>query len=141
MATGFISIGESLHASIPKPSEAMRELLSLGPDAYTRPSNPLDYIRALIESQADEDAAYIAVNVDAFGEDEPSVAADLMVEYVKLVRKCGKGVPVCIDSSDDNVLIAGLKEWYAVDEQIAAPLINSITVYTAENMMPLVSTA
>ena len=50
-----------------------------------------------------------------FGESDPTLSAKIMVEYVKLVRKWGAGVPVCIDSSDDNVLIAGLKEWYDTD--------------------------
>jgi cobalamin-dependent methionine synthase I len=60
-----------------------------------------------------------------------------MKEYVKLVRKYGRGVPVCCDSSDDNVLIAGMKEWYNTNENVQPPLINSIKVYTIDNMMPL----
>ena len=40
----------------------------------------------------------------------------MMVEYARLVRKWGKGVPICVDSSNDDVLIAGLKEWYNTDE-------------------------
>lgn len=137
MGKGIIAIGESIHASIPKPGKAMRELAEIGPDAYSKPSEALDYIRELVESQADEGAAYIAVNVDAFGEDDPAVSINLMIEYVKLVHRWGKGVPVCIDSSDDNVLIAGLKEWYNTNRRVAAPLVNSIKVYTADNMMPL----
>ena len=137
MPKGLIGIGESVHASIPKPGEAMSKLCALGSDAYSAPSETLDYIKGLIESQADEGAAYIAVNVDAFGEEDAAVAVGLMVEYVRLVRKWGKGVPVCIDSSDDNVLIAGLKEWYDTDEQVTPPLVNSIKVYTMDNMLPL----
>ncbi len=137
MSKGLIEIGETLHASIQRPCKAMKELYALGSDAYVQPGEALDYIKDLIESQADEGADYIAVNVDAFGEDDPAVAADLMVEYVKLVRKWGKSVPVCIDSSDDNVLIAGLKEWYNTDESVKPPLVNSIKVYTADIMMPL----
>ncbi len=137
MTKPLISIGESLHASIPKSAKAMKELLALGSEAYNQQSEALDFIKVLIESQADEGAAYIAVNVDAFGEDDPALAANLMVEYVKLVRKWGKDVPVCIDSSDDDVLIAGLREWYNTDRQVKPPLVNSIKVYTADNMMPL----
>ena len=81
----------------------------------------LEYIRALIESQADEGADYIAVNLDAFGEDNPQLAVDMMVEYAKLVRRWGRGVPICLDSSSDNVLIAGLKEWYASESAIRNP--------------------
>jgi len=137
MKTPLIGIGEAIHASIPKTGEVMKELHALGADAYTKPSGPLDYIRALIEEQANEDASYIAVNLDAFGESDPKVAAKMMVEYVKLVRKWGKGVPVCVDSSDDNVLRAGLKEWYNTTEPVKPPLLNSIKVHTADAMMPL----
>ena len=35
------------------------------------------------------------------------------------------------------MLIAGLKEWYNTNEKVAPPLINSIKIYTIENMMPL----
>jgi 5-methyltetrahydrofolate--homocysteine methyltransferase len=133
----LIIIGESVHASIPKTGRVMKELAGLGPGAYTSPSEPLDHIRGLIESQADDGADYIAVNLDAFGEDQPQVAVDMMREYAKMVRKWGKGVPVCIDSSDDDVLIAGLQEWYDSEEKVGRPLLNSIKVYTMGKMLPL----
>ncbi len=137
MANVLISIGESIHASIPRTGKVMKQLCTLGAGAYTQPSEPLDYIKDLIESQAAEGADYIAVNVDAFGEDDPALSADLMVEYVKLVRKWSNGAPVCIDSSDDNVLVAGLKEWFNTSKDVRGPLINSIKVHTADKMMPL----
>ena len=116
----------------------MEQLCQLGADAYTKQSESLDYMKGLIEGQADDGADYIAINVDAFGEKDPALATQLMVEYVRLVRKWGKGVPACVDSSDDKVLIAGLKEWYNNAEQsVRPPLINSIKVYTADEMMPL----
>jgi 5-methyltetrahydrofolate corrinoid/iron sulfur protein methyltransferase len=133
----LIIIGESIHASIPKTAEVMKQLIGLGPDAYTTPSEPLDYIRALIESQAAGGADYIAVNLDAFGEDDPEIAINMMREYVKLVRKWGSNVPVCIDSSDNNVLIAGLKEWYDTEQKVSQPLVNSVKVYTIGQMLPL----
>ena len=137
MPNPLIVIGESIHASIPKTGKIMKQLRELGSDAYMQSSPPLDYIKALIESQADDGADYIAVNLDAFGEDDPQVAVEMMVEYVKLVRQWGRGVPVCVDSSDDDVLVAGLKEWYSTDEEVKPPLINSIKVYTMDNMLPL----
>ncbi|HUT45084.1 MAG TPA: dihydropteroate synthase [Sedimentisphaerales bacterium] len=142
MKNPLITIGESIHASIPKTGKIMRQLAQLGPDAYTKASGPLNYIKALIESQADDAADYIAVNLDAFGEGDPQVSVDMMTEYVKLVRKWGQGVPICIDSSDDNVLIAGLKQWYdtvgAVREPpVLQPLINSVKVHTMNQILPL----
>jgi cobalamin-dependent methionine synthase I len=137
MKKTFISIGESVHASIPKTAEQMKQLAELGPDAYSKPSEPLNYIKGLIESQAAEGADYIAVNLDAFGEDDPQKAVNMMVEYVRMIRKWGGGVPICIDSSNDNVLKAGLKEWFNTSQKVAQPLVNSIKVYTMNNMLPL----
>jgi len=137
MKNQLITIGELIHASIPKTGTIMKQLAELGPEAYSRPSGPLNYIKALIESQAADGADYIAVNLDAFGEDEPQRCVDMMVEYVRLVRKWGNGVPVCIDSSNNDVLTAGLRQWYNTGEQVKQPLINSVKVYTMDNILPL----
>jgi len=137
MKNPAIFMGESLHASIPRTGKVMKELAKLGQDAYTKPSALLNYMKTLIESQVEDEADYIAVNVDAFGEEDPQIAVQMMTEYVKLVRKWGKAVPVCIDSSDDNVLKAGLVEWYNTEEPVKQPIINSIKIYTADEMMPL----
>lgn len=133
----LISIGELVHASIPATGKIMKDLAALGAEAYTRPSRPLEYVKALIESQAADGADYIAVNVDAFGEDDPKTAVDMMIQYVGLVRKWGSGVPVCIDSSNDNVLIAGLKQWYRTDKRVRPPLLNSVKVHTMDRVLPL----
>jgi cobalamin-dependent methionine synthase I len=91
----------------------------------------------LIESQASEGADYIAVNLDAFGETDPQTTVNMVVEYVRLVRKWGGGVPICIDSSNNDCLIAGLKEWYNTDQPVRQPLLNSVKVYTMDKMLPL----
>jgi 5-methyltetrahydrofolate corrinoid/iron sulfur protein methyltransferase len=137
MKNAIISIGESIHASIPKTGQIMKELAGLGRDAYTKETGPLNYIKALIESQANDGADFIAVNLDAFGEDNPQTAVDMMREYAKMVRKWGKGVPICVDSSNNDVLIAGLQEWFNTAELVRQPLINSIKVYTMDKMLPL----
>lgn len=137
MKNPLISVGESIHASIPKTGIVMRQLTELGPDAYSQAGDPLNYIKALVESQAGDGADYIAVNLDAFGEDDPQVTVDMMIEYVRLVRKWGQGVPICIDSSDNNVLIAGLKQWHNTDQPVRQPLINSVKVYTMDQILPL----
>jgi cobalamin-dependent methionine synthase I len=137
MKVPLITIGESIHASIPKTAKVMKELVQLGDKAYSKQTEQLDYIKSLVESQANDGADYIAVNIDAFGEDEPQICVDMMVEYVRLVRKWSNSVPVCIDSSDDDVLTAGLKEWYNTDEKVRKPLINSVKTYTIDNILPL----
>ncbi len=125
----------------------MKQLLEMGKDAYTKPSDlsaealakaePLSQIIKLLESQVSDGADYIAVNLDAFGESDPKITVALMVEYVRLVRKWGQGVPICIDSSNNDVLIAGLKEWYEGDSRVKPPLLNSVKVYTMDKILPL----
>lgn len=137
MSDAFIVIGESIHASIPKTAKAMKQLAAMGSDAYTGHSEPLDYITNLIRFQADEGAHYIAVNLDAFGEDNPRKAVDMMKKYVELVRKYSNGIPVCIDSSNDDVLTAGLEQWYNTPEKPPRPLINSIKTYTMNRLLTL----
>jgi cobalamin-dependent methionine synthase I len=137
MKKPLISIGEAVHASIPKTAAMMKQLAQLGADAYSLPSEPLNYIKDLIESQGAEGADYIAVNLDAFGEDDPQLTVDMMLEYVRMVRKWGGGVPICIDSSNDDVLTAGLGQWYSTEEKVKQPLINSVKVYTMDNILPL----
>jgi 5,10-methylenetetrahydrofolate reductase len=133
----LISIGETIHASIPKTGRIMRQLAQLGPDAFDKPSGLLNYIKALIESQVAENADFIAVNLDIFGEQDPQIAVEMMRQYVRLMHKWSQGVPICFDSSNNDVLIAGLKEWYNTDKPVRQPLINSVKVYTIDKILPL----
>ena len=137
MKVPLLTIGESIHASIPRTAEVMKQLMRLGTEAYSKQSEQLDYIKTLVESQTDDGASYIAVNLDAFGEDDPKVCIEMMLEYVKLVRKWSGGVPICIDSSSNDVLTTGLKEWYNTDKEVKKPLINSVKTYTADSILPL----
>ena len=137
MKNPLITIGESIHASIPKTAAVMKQLAQLGSRAYSKQTEQLDFIKSLVEMQAGAGTCYIAVNLDAFGEDEPQLCVDMMVEYVRLVRKWGKGTAVCIDSSDNNVLTAGLREWYNTGEKVNKPLINSVKIYTTDSILPL----
>lgn len=137
MKKSLISIGETIHASIPRTAKVMKQLAESGPDAYVKQSEDLKYITDLIESQVSDGASYIAVNLDAFGENDPRQTVEMMIEYTRLVRKWSKGVPICIDSSNNDVLAAGLKEWYDTDQKVKQPLLNSIKVYTIDKMLPL----
>ena len=134
----LIQIGESLHASIAQTGAAMKELSVKGEGAYEEPSDSLDYLITLITSQIENRADFLTVNVDEFGQDDPQAAVDLIRVYVKLVKKHGQGIPVCIDSSNDNVLKAGLEEWHKdAAADIAAPLLNSVKTYTIDDILPL----
>jgi methylenetetrahydrofolate reductase (NADPH) len=133
----LMAVGELINASIPKTGKIIKQLHDSGAEAYSKPSGALNYVKAMIESQADNDAAYIAVNLDAFSNEDGRLAAEMMAEYVKLVRKWGKGVPVCIDSNDSNVIIAGLKEWHNTSQAIKPPLLSSIKLETIDEILAL----
>jgi len=133
----LILIGENLHASIAKPAAAMKALLELGPRALSEPSGALDYIVSLIQAQVRHRAAYIDVNVDAFGDSNLELRVDMMRDYVRLIRKHSRGIPVCVDSGSPAVLKAGLQEWYReAPSSIAAPLLNSVKTYTMDEVLP-----
>ncbi|MBM4025099.1 MAG: hypothetical protein FJ280_06765 [Planctomycetes bacterium] len=154
----LISIGDQINASNPKTGKVMKEILEgrlimddrlsimeeeSGPAREISDhrlaiiNGPVGYIRALIQSQVDEGADYLAVNVDALSDQEGQRAARMMTQYVRLVRQWGRGVPVCIDSRFDDVLRAGLEEWYNTDQPVRAPLLSSLRPTTAEKLMSL----
>jgi cobalamin-dependent methionine synthase I len=137
MEKRLICIGELVHASIPATGAMMRRLAESGPGEYVTDSEPLGYMRNLIQSQAADGADYIAVNLDAFGESDPAAAVRMMAEYVELVRRWGRGVPICIDSSNDEVLETALKAWYESSAPVKPPLLNSVKVHTLDRILPL----
>ena len=137
-STNLIQIGESVHASIPRPHAAMKELLAAGPGAFEVTSEPLDFIISLINDQIEHRANYLEVNVDAFGEDDQQLSVDMMRDYTRLIRKHSGNVPICIDSSNDDVLKAGLEAWYEdAPADVSVPMLNSVTTHTMDNILPL----
>ncbi|MGB2862877.1 MAG: methylenetetrahydrofolate reductase C-terminal domain-containing protein [Sedimentisphaerales bacterium] len=135
-AAPLISIGDMLDASNPVTCTAMKQFSdSLG---KTKSQNGvLSFLKALIQTQAAEGASYIAVNIDALAQDDPSTAAELIRPYVKLVRQLGKGVPVCIESRHEEALIAGLKEWYDTEGQVPPPLVGPIEISSGDKILAL----
>jgi len=121
----LISIGDMLNAYNPVTCTAMKQLNdSIG--KAKSPTGTLNFLKSLILTQAAEGAAYIAVNIDALAKNDPDTAAEIILPYVKLVRKLGKGVPVCIESQHEEALIAGLKEWYVSGDHMSPPLVGPI---------------
>ena len=137
-STSLIQIRESVHASIPRPHAAMKELLEAGPGALETTSEQLDFIISLISDQIEHRADYLEVNVDDFGEDDQQVAVDMMRDYTQLVRKHSGNVPICIDSSNNDVLKTGLEAWYEnAPADISVPMLNSVTTHTVDIILPL----
>ena len=134
----IISIAEAINAYSPQTAKLMKLLDSLGRDAYTKASGPLNYIRAIIESQARENPDYILLTLDPLARDDKDQLKRIMTEYITLVRKWGKGVPVCIDSKDADILTMGLKEWYNTTDKVKKPLL-ICTPEHADTIIPLKS--
>jgi hypothetical protein len=133
----IVSIGDSLHSSIPKVARIMKRLHNSGPDAYSKPNGPLNYIKAVIESQAAKSADYIAVNLDTIAGENQQLAVDMIIEYVRMIREWGKTVPICIDSESNKVVIAGLKEWYNTKQVVKPPLLSPIKLETMDELLVL----
>jgi cobalamin-dependent methionine synthase I len=125
----------------------MREILDLGllaPAPSLIREAALEYLISLIKTQVKRGAAYIDVNVDAFGEDDTDFRINMMRFFVRLIRAYSSGVPVCVDSGSPDVLEAGLAAWYegsgapsASNRPLAPPLLNSVKTYTMDRLLPL----
>jgi len=118
----LIAVGDALNASSPTAGVVMRQLMEMGPQGFAQPNAPLSYIRAVIESQADEGADAIAVNVDGVAA-TPGELGRIMAQHVGLVRKWGGGTPVCVDSVYPEVVAEGLRAWYETDGAARPPLL------------------
>jgi cobalamin-dependent methionine synthase I len=97
----------------------------------------LEYIEQLISSQSRAGADFIEVNVDQFGENGKDFAAGMMSRFVAMVAENGGDSGVCIDSSDDDLLIAGLESCYQQPSLGKKPLVNSVKTYNADKLLPL----
>jgi methylenetetrahydrofolate reductase (NADPH) len=134
----LILIAENLHASIPKTAAAMRALLGRGESAWSEPSPARRYIEGQIRAQVLHGADYLDVNVDALGDSDLELRARIMADFVRLIHRLGRGVPVCVDSGSPEILEAGLKAWYgAAEGPVPIPLLNAVKTYTMDRLLPL----
>ena len=133
----LLYISNLVHASVPKVGVILKQLSQLGADKYSSSSGPLNYLKASIQSQALGDADYIAVNLDALFEGDAQDAANTMAEYVTLIHKWGRTVPVCIDSRRIDVIDAGLRQWYSLSRNVKAPLVRISGVSMLDDFGPL----
>ncbi len=121
-SSGLIQIGELLHASIPFPGAAMDALRKQGDEGFRKTNPALLAFTSLVQEQAKLGADYLDINIDALGDAD---APGLMRKFLHLIHENSLGVPACIDSSDINVLLAGLDEWRILGKA-TKPLVNSI---------------
>ena len=127
----LIKIGESLHASIPSMGKLMRDVF----DCSSSKDESIRQICSKIREQAIKGASYIEVNVDEFYAEDARKSTDMMRLFVSLVADFGEGVPVCIDSSNYDLLVAGLESWYDSNRGVM-PMINSVKLCNMEALFP-----
>lgn len=125
-------VGESVHAQIPRVNWSMTQL---GPKPGARMDGPLSFMHDVIATQVNAGADYLAINVDDFA---PDIREHMMRFYVDMVNTIGRGVPVCIDSSDPATKAAGIDQYFrtARDPQ-ALPMLNSINMLSPKPVLEL----
>lgn len=93
------------------------------------------YLRAMALEQAAAGAWFLDVNVDEFSmELDEKIKA---IEWTAAVLQSTAGVPLSIDSSDPNILRAGLA---ACDKSRGKPMVNSVSLERAA-MIPIAAKA
>ncbi len=136
----FTQIGELLHTSIASSRKAMDALIAKGDNAFNTPSAELDAVKEIITKQIDTGADYIEINLDDLLGNNDQEIIEMMAQYVELIKQCCKDNPecsVCIDSSDDRLLVSGLNQWYKDSHNLKKPMINSVKVSNIDNILSL----
>jgi len=129
----LIRIGESLHCHIPTVQQSARRWLC---------GDPLDreagerHLVKLVHDQIAANAHYLDVNVDNFLSDNAiglQGAQKILDHFFDLILLHGQGIPPCVDSSDPDLLIWGLRRYHERTEgKGKPPLINSVAISKLE---------
>ncbi len=133
----LIAVGEMVHTSLPRVKEAFDQIKQDG--VTFEPGSPgVEYVKAAIESQALKGCDYLDCNVDDAGGGDQKLAQKLMANTIRLIVKYGLGTPPCIDSSDVEVLRAGLEAYKeAAPKGARPPLVNSANAGNLEKFWSL----
>ncbi|MCP4450560.1 MAG: hypothetical protein GY809_03805, partial [Planctomycetes bacterium] len=110
-------VGEAIDASNPNTLTALQQVTDPA-NAQATDNRALAYIKALIQSQAQEKADYITLNLDAITPDPGH-----MTTLIGWIQQVGRSVPVCIESKSDALIKAGLKAWFSTDHAVKTPMV------------------
>ncbi|OXU15418.1 dihydropteroate synthase [Sedimentisphaera salicampi] len=128
----IIKIGESVHASIPSMNRVMKVVF----ENASGSEEAVEKICEKIRQQAENGADYIEVNVDDFYAEDSARAEEMMRQFVQLTAEHGRGVPVCVDSSNDELIIAGLEAWQEAGAP-ERPMVNSVKPHNMDRLFEL----
>ena len=133
----LIVVAELIHTTISKVKTAFDQIKEDGV-TFDPKSTGVQFVKAAIESQVLKGCDYLDCNVDDAGGGDRELAQRLMANTVRLIVQHGQGTPPCVDSSDVEVLRAGLEEYYRVaPEGARPPLVNSANSENLEQFWSL----
>lgn len=122
----LIQVAELLHSTLPRPKEAF-DKIKAADNGWETATDGVDTLVQIIKEQAKAKPAFIDANCDDAGEGDTGKTSEMMRHLVRLIVEHGDGIAPCIDSSDQEVLRAGLEEYYKQAPKGApAPLLNSV---------------
>ncbi|MFA6107284.1 MAG: methylenetetrahydrofolate reductase C-terminal domain-containing protein [Candidatus Latescibacterota bacterium] len=129
----LIRIGESLHCHIPSVQKSARRWLC--GDSLDRIAGERHLIK-LVNDQVAAGANYLDVNVDNFLT-ETGIGREggqqVLSHVLELIIRHAKGIPPCVDSSDPEMLIWGLRRYQELTRgRTRPPLINSVAISRLE---------
>ena len=110
-------VGEAIDARNPNILTALQQLTD-PEQAQVTDTRAFAYIKALIQNQTQAQAGFIQVNLDAFTSDPCH-----MTTLIGWIQQVGRSVPVCIESSADAMIRAGLEAWYGSDQPVNTPMV------------------
>jgi len=124
-------VGEAINAFNPNTLTALQQITDPA-NAQATDSRAFAYIKALIQSQAQEQAEFIVLNLDALSAD-PSH----MTTLIDLIQHYGRSVPVCIESNSEAMIKAGLKAWYGSGQPVKTPMIRLLNSDSLDAVLSL----
>ena len=135
----LVIVGELVHTTIPKVQQAFEVIKKEGA-SFSDDSPGVQFLKAVIESQVLKGCDYLDCNVDEAGGGDQELAKKLMTNTIRLIVEHGQGTPPCIDSSDVEVLRAGIEEYYRLAPNGAPmPMVNSANAENLDSFWDLLS--
>ncbi|NQV33405.1 MAG: methylenetetrahydrofolate reductase C-terminal domain-containing protein [Phycisphaeraceae bacterium] len=127
-------VGEAINASNPNTLTALQQVTDPA-NAQATDNRAFAYIRALIQSQAQEKADYIVLNLDALTSDPCH-----MTTLIGWIQQVGRSVPVCIESNSEAMIKAGLEAWHGSGQSVKTPMVRLLNMDSLDAVLSLTQT-
>lgn len=124
-------VGEAIDSANPHCLTALQQLTDAA-EPKGKDSRAFAYIKALIQSQAQDKADFIGMNLDAFTSDPKHVAT-----VVGWIQQCSRSVPVCLESKSDSMIEAGLQAWFGSAPSARIPMVRLFDLESLDKVLSL----